>query len=300
MINKMSRRGFVLGGLAALLAFTPGISNAQEAKRIPDVIYGKKLGVALTLDVFQPAKPTGIGVLWMVSGGWVSNHNNIDPRVAKVFNEKGITVFAVVHGSQPKFVLKEIVQDIHRATRFVRIHAKEYGVDPDRLGISGGSAGGHLSLTMGAFGNEGDTTSKDLVERASSKVQAVACFFPPTDFLNYGKEGQSAMQIATLKSYWHVFGVTEQTSDADRVRIARDLSPIYGITKDSPPTLLIHGDADTLVPLQQSERMIQKLTSVGVPCKLIVAKGKGHGWLGIEKDVETLADWFLTYLGKGK
>jgi acetyl esterase/lipase len=282
--------------MALLLALCGSAIQAQE-KHIPDVIYGKKIGVALTLDVFKPANPNGIGVLWMVSGGWVSNHNNIDPRIAKIYNAKGITVFAVVHGSQPKFTLKEIVKDIHRAVRFVRTHAKEYGVDPNRLGISGGSAGGHLSLTMGAYGDDGDPNSKDEVERASSKVQAVACFFPPTDFLNYAKEGQSAMQISTLKGYWHVFEVTEKTPDEERVRIAKALSPIYGLNEKSPPTMLIHGDMDTLVPLQQSELVIDKLKKLNVPCELIVAKGKGHGWLGIEKDADTLADWFLKYLG---
>ncbi len=286
---------------AALLFTLAGVSvqaQNEEPTRVQDVVYGHKLGVALSMDVFKPAKPSGIGVIWMVSGGWVSNHNNIEPRQAKIFTSHGQTVFCVVHGSNPKFFLREIVEDIHRAVRFIRTHAAEYGVDPNRLGISGGSAGGHLSLMMAAYGNDGDPSAKDPVERASSKVQAVACFFPPTDFLNYAKEGQNAMMIPTLRGYWNVFEVTEKTSDEDRIRIAKTFSPIYGLNEKSPPTRIIHGDADPLVPIQQSQIVIAKLKSLNVPCDLIVKPGKGHGWLGIEKDGDKLAEWFDTYLGK--
>src|SRR2546430_605233 len=197
---KLSRRPLAFLWLLLPLAWlVPARAQDDEPTRIQDVIYGKKLGVALTMDVFKPSKSNGIGVIWMVSGGWFSNHNSINPAIAKAFTKHGQTVFEVVHGSQPKFVLPEIVQDIHRAVRFIRVHASDYGVDPNRLGISGGSAGGHLSLMMGAFGGPGDSNAREPVDRASSAVQAVAVFFPPTDFLNYGKEGQLAIDEPMLK-----------------------------------------------------------------------------------------------------
>jgi acetyl esterase/lipase len=176
MLLRIARR-LAITTVFLLAAFS---ASAQEAdsRRLRDVVYGHKLGVALTMDVFKPEKPNGIGVIWMVSGGWVSNHESINPGIASVFTSKGQTVFQVVHGSQPRFTLPEIVQDIHRAVRFIRSHASEYGVDPNRLGISGGSAGGHLSLYMASYGNDGKPDAKDPVDRASSKVQAVACFYP--------------------------------------------------------------------------------------------------------------------------
>jgi len=125
----------------------------------------------------------------VVSGGWVSSHEQINPGIAKFFTDRGQTVFEVVHGTQPKFTIPEIVQDIQRSVRFIRTHAAEYGVDPNRLGISGASSGGHLSLMTAALGKDGSPDAKDPVDRASSRIQAVACFFPPTDFLNYGQEG---------------------------------------------------------------------------------------------------------------
>ena len=98
-------------------------------------------------------------------------------------------MFAIVHGSQPRFIIPEIVEDIHRSVRFIKFNAAKYGIQPDKLGISGASAGGHLSITMGTQGTAGRADAKDPLDRLSSEVQAVACFFPPTDFLNYGKLG---------------------------------------------------------------------------------------------------------------
>ncbi len=293
------RRWKLVGLLtAALCAMAIGQLRAQDApQRIQDVIYGRKDGVALTMDVFKPAKPSGIGVLWMVSGGWFSSHDNISPGMMKPFLDRGETVFAVVHGSQPKFAIPEIIQDIDRATRYVRYHAKEYGVDPDRLAISGGSAGGHLSLMQGARGHDGDPNAKDPVDRVNSRVQAVACFFPPTDFLNYGKTGVNALTDETLKTFWVAFGYKSR-DPAELESVARADSPLYLMTKKMPPTLIIHGDADKLVPIQQSELVMKRLEELGVPHKLVVREGKAHGWPTLGEDLPILADWIEQHIGK--
>src|SRR5262249_20570919 len=105
----------------------------------------------------------------------------------------------------PKFTIPEILEDMHRAVRFIRHHAKDYAVDPERLGIFGASAGGHLSLMQGTAGkpaaDDKDPKSKDPINRLPSRVQAVACFFPPTDFLNYGEKGREALGRGTLKGF---------------------------------------------------------------------------------------------------
>jgi len=288
-------------------AQAPAAGAAQQADppgsvRVRDVVYGRKLGVALTMDVFKPAKPNGIGVIWMVSGGWVSRHEGMNWGLARPFTERGMTVFEVVHGSQPKFTLPEVVEDIHRAVRYIRTHAAEYGVDPERLGIGGASAGGHLSLMMAGYGGPGDPKAADPVDRASSAVQAVAAFYPPTDFLNYGKEGQRALSYPPLRPFWHVFALPATATDAEKDAVARRLSPVYGLaaggTPTPPPTLLIHGDADALVPLQQSETVMAALKARGVQHELVVKKGAAHGWPGIESDRALLADWFAKHLSK--
>src|SRR6478752_9754566 len=142
-----------------------------EYTRTEDVIYGRKFGTALTMDVFRPKSGgNGIAIVSVVSGGWYSAHD----LVPKTTIGGGYTVFAVVHGSQPRYTMQDAVQDLNRAVRFIRFHAKDYGIDPDRIGITGGSAGGHLSLMQGIKPADANEKSPDPVERTSSRVQAVA------------------------------------------------------------------------------------------------------------------------------
>jgi acetyl esterase/lipase len=219
---------------------------------------------------------------------------------------RGYTVFAVVHGSQPKYTIPEILPDMHRAVRFIRHHAKDYRIDPDRIGISGGSAGGHLSMMQATAGTVGDSSAKDPVDRESSRVQAVGCFFPPTDFLNYGKPAEIALGCGTLKDFkapfdFHEFDPARKAfmpiTDVGKIlEIGRQISPITHVSADDPPALIIHGDRDFLVPIQQAEVIIDKLKSAGVEAKLVVKKGEGHGWKDWHKDMAIIADWFDAHL----
>src|SRR5262249_16219372 len=212
----------------------------------------------------------------------------------KPFLDHGYTVFAVVHGSQPKFSIPEIEQDIHRAIRFIRHNAEKYGVDPDHIGISGASAGGHLSLTMAVKGTKGDSGAKNPVERESREIQCVACFFPPTDFLNYSRPGDEALGD-TLKKFSPAFG-PRANDPGDRVKLEREVSPINFVHSNMPPILIIHGDADTLVPIYQAKIFLKRCDEVGGVTKLAVREGKSHGWGNIVADVEICADWFDEHL----
>jgi acetyl esterase/lipase len=136
----------------AVLLIAPRFAKAADEPYThqADVIYGRKHGVALTMDVFTPKeKANGAAVIWVVSGGWVSSHAAVNPGIPTELVKRGYTVFAVVHGSQPKYTIPEVLEDMHRSVRYIRAHAKDYKIDPDRIGITGGSAGGHLSLMQG-------------------------------------------------------------------------------------------------------------------------------------------------------
>ena len=286
--------------LGLLLLFAGAASTRAQVppgfQRIEDVIYSRKFGTALTLDVFQPDQPNGCGILFIVSGGFFSSHEGINAGFYRALLERGYTVFAVVHGSQPKFTIPEIEQDIHRAVRFVRHAAAKFGVNPDRLGITGASAGGHLSLTLGTQGGPGQPEAKDPVDRESSAVQAVACFFPPTDFLNYGQPGEDAVGVGVLKGFKTAFGARSDNAES-RQTYGKEISPIYFIRSNLPPTLIVHGDADRLVPIQQAESFVARARQLNGPtAKLIVRPGKEHGWKGIEADLEIFADWFDEHL----
>ena len=295
--------------LTCLLLFIPA-SRGDEPNwtRKEDVIYGRKHGVALTMDVFTPKKANGIGLVMCVSGGWFSAKSAINPPMYTDALDRGYTVFAVVHGSQPKFSIPEVLDDMHRSIRFIRHHAKTYGIDPDRIGIMGGSAGGHLSLMMGCTGGDGDPKAQDPIDRGSSRVQAVACFFPPTDFLNYGKDGEITLGNGILKNFKAPFEFTELDpiarafipilDEGRRRAIGKKISPVYHVTEKSAPALIVHGDADLLVPIQQAELIIAKLKSVQVPCELVVKKGAAHGGPVFNSERKTLIDWFDKHLGK--
>ncbi len=322
---------FARSFLGLLLLFTLGASPLRIAddvaqapeppfSRKSDVIYGRKYGMALTLDVFTPtANANGAAVVWVVSGGWFSTPKWIAPesptpdRALSQIRElvkRGYTVFAVVHGSQPKFTIPEAIEDVHRAVRFIRFHAKDFQIDPDRLGITGGSSGGHLALMIGTAGAEGDAKAKDPVDRESSRVQAVACFFPLTDFLNWGAPGNVARGLVAapppLRAAYDFqeFDTEERlfvpvTDEAKRLEIYRQISPITHVSADDPPTLIIHGDKDRAVPIQQSETIVARFNAVGVPAELVVKEGAGHGWPDLpEKDMPKIVGWFDEHLEK--
>jgi acetyl esterase/lipase len=309
----MRRRGLPTALFLTLTALVgpAGADDGVAFDRKEDVVYGRKSGTALTMDVFTPKEhPNGLGVIFAVSGGWFSSHEGINPGLFAPLLKRGYTVFAVVHGSQPKFTIPEILQDMNRAVRFIRHNAKGYGVDPDRLGIVGGSAGGHLSLMQGTAGDEGNPDAKDPVERESSRVQAVACFFPPTDFFNYGKEGEDALGRGILSGFKAPFDFHEYdpaknlyvpvTDEEKRKEIGRKIAPAYHVSADDAPTLIIHGDADKLVPIQQAELIVAKLKDAGVDAKLVVKPGAAHGWPDLAQDEEQFADWFDAHLKKDK
>jgi acetyl esterase/lipase len=284
--------------------------------------------------VFTPAedaktKQNGAGVIWVVSGGWASAHEvisatsvfgSLELTFVKPLVDRGYTVFAVVHGSQPKYTIPEILPQLNRAVRFIRHNAKDYGVDGDRLGIVGVSAGGHLSLMQGINPLPANKDAPDPVDRESSKVQAVAAFVPPTDFLNYGKEGVKALgegPLGWLKApFDFVDGkvipsaiggkdgkqvVYERVTDEKkREEIGKFISPIYFVDAADAPTLVLHGEIDPLVPLQQVESLKAKLDAAKVPNELIVKPKAGHGWPGIGDDMQKVADWYDKYLVAGK
>ncbi len=285
-------------------------ADAAPFTRKEDVVYGRKYGTALTMDVFTPkANANGAGAIFVVSGGWFSAHEAITPAIPTFINEflkRGYVVFAVVHGSQPRYVIPEVLQDMNRAVRFIRFHAKDYAVDPDRLAIYGASAGGHLSLMQGLAGDKGNPGAPDPLDRTPSRVRVVGCFFPPTDFLNYGKEGENALGRGVLAAFKAPFDFHELdkktntfvpiTDEQKILEIGRQISPINHVSADAPPTLIIHGDADKLVPIQQAQIIIEKLKGVGVPAELSVKAGAAHGWPDITADMKLLADWFDKYL----
>ena len=264
--------------------------------RTDGLVYGHRDGKPLVVDVIQPAHPNGYGVVLMVSGGWKSSAAGTAPvwMMAPVLR-RGYTVFAVYHISQPEATVQAIIEDVQRGVRFVRHHARDYGVDPTRLGVTGGSAGGHLSLMLATRGGPGPADAEDPIDRESSAVQAVAIFYPVTDLLNLGPSTENPGDGGPPRSFVKAFG-PQATDLAAWKEIGRECSPIYHMTAALPPTLIYHGDADTLVPLEQSERFRDGATELGRNVQVVVHRGGSHGWPTMIWDVAAFADWFNAHL----
>jgi acetyl esterase/lipase len=291
-----------LAVLGVLLAVAAALFGAgwwylhPNIERINGVEYGRRRDRALTMDVLRAPSPNGRGVILLVSGNWRSKRpGEFAEWIAAPLLRRGYTVFAVCHVSQPEATVMETVTDLTRAVRFVRHVASRYGVDPARLGITGGSSGGHLSLMLATNGTPGRPDATDPVERESSAIQAVAIFFPVTDLLNLGKSTENPGDGGPPRSFVKAFG--PEARDLARWRvIGREVSPIYHVSADLPPVLIHHGDADTLTPLEQSEWFRDAARKAGRDVVLRVHAGGKHGWLTMPWDVHQFSEWFDRWL----
>jgi acetyl esterase/lipase len=277
--------------LVALLV-TPALRAAEDVEVVPDMVFGHKLGLALTCDVFRPtANANGAGVLFMVSGGWYSSWQ--PPQQAKggfqPLLDKGFTVFAIRHGSSPKFTIPEAVADVRLAVRFIRTNAARWGVDPERLGVYGYSAGGHLSLMLGTASDAGDPQAKDPVLQASDRVQAVVAFVAPTD-----------LRIMVWKAPDHLPAYDRFPALDLDLKAAAQMSPLLEVSADDPPTLLIAGDKDDLVPIKHSRDIYAAFQEKKVPSRLMEVAGAGHGFGGEDarRAAAEMVQWFEKYLAK--
>lgn len=267
-----------------LLSLVGTVTQAQT--RTQDVIYLKSGGTAFTMDVLRPAKPNKAAVVFIVSGGWMSDHAMIKGYggAEKSFADGGFTVFTVVHGAQPRFKVAEIVEQVRTAVRFVHAHAADYGIDTNRVGVTGISSGGHLALMIA-----GST---------DSPVNAVAAIAPPTDLANWGKPSVILTDEPQFAMFIPALGFDPKGPKSDTEALAKKLSPVNTAAANFPPALIVHGDGDKVVPLQQAKVMDQALTKAGAPHKLEVISGGGHDQTTFGPGVMKALQWFKETLLK--
>ena len=272
----------LINSFAVTLLLVLSAPSQADVDIVADVIYGHKDGMGLVYDVLKPDNANGAGVAYMISGGWFSRWSPPQARVGQfaALLDAGFTVFAVHHGSAPRYKVPDAYSDVSLALRHIKLKANDYGVDADRIGVMGGSAGGHLSLMLGLNSDAGDERADEVVLKQDNHVAAVVAYYPPVD-------------LRPLTGPNERFPALDFSSDKSAA-----ISPILFADRADPPTLLIHGDADTLVPISNSEIMQAEFRKQGVVSDFITIPGAGHGFRG--DDAETAwnasVDWFKKHL----
>ena len=296
----MMKHAFVFFVAIAITSPCLTTASALDApyRQQQNVVYAEAHGIGLVMDIFEPTgDKNGVGIIDVVSGAWHSDRSKIrDHTLTQTFHilcGKGYTVFAIRPGSITKFSAPEMRVHLNQGIRWVKEHAKEYAIDPDRLGMMGASAGGHLACLTAVTAEDG--TNVDGKSITSTRVKAVAVFFPPTDFLDWPvpkADAAAEERWRKIKRRLAMPDAPENLSDEELTNAMAKISPARLVTPNAPPFLLIHGDADPVVPLQQSETMLAALKKEGVLAELIVKKGGGHPWLTIHEEVQKIAEWF--------
>lgn len=255
-----------------------GKSNRKKNPKTPrkdswnvtqDLEYGQADGKSLKLDLYRPKEAEGPlpVVMWVHGGGWKQGSKNRCPATWLV--DHGYAVASIDYRLTNEAQWPAQINDCRTAVRWLRTHAEEYGLDGKHISAWGGSAGGHLVALLGTLDPPQD-------ESVSSRVQAVCDWYGPTDLLTMPPNvlsGKRTLEDLAKSNGSKLLGGTVR----DRPELAKQASAFYQVSKEDPPFLIMHGDRDPGVPLEQSQRLHQKLKEAGVDSKLHIVKGAGHG-----------------------
>ncbi|QDU36959.1 Carboxylesterase NlhH [Maioricimonas rarisocia] len=234
-----------------------------------DLVFSRPDGEPLRLDLYRPKQTEGRlpVVMWVHGGGWKQGSKERCPAV--YLAQHGFAVASIQYRLTDRAQWPAQIDDCRAAVRWLRSHADEYGLDGERIGAWGGSAGGHLVALLGTLDTPAD-------EAVSSRVQAVCDWYGPSDLLtmppNVVSEKRSREQVAASNGA-KLLG----SPVPDVPELARQASALYQVSSDDPPFLIMHGEKDPGVPLEQSERLHDRLTQAGVSSTLHVVPGAGHG-----------------------
>ena len=243
----------------------PRGSTALPGSVERDITYCSQGGVDLKMDLYRPEQPNGAAVMFIHGGGWTSGSKN-GGSGSEMWPEllgRGYLVASIDYRLAPKHPFPAQMEDVTCAVLYLKRNAADLGIDPERIGAYGGSAGGHLASllgTTGGHGYEGAITSLD------AEVAAVVDLFGPTA-LTVDFDGASERIITT------VFGASDRDS-----KVLVQASPVHNVSADDPPFLIIHGELDELVPIAQGAALYEALVAAGVEAEFVPVKNATHGF----------------------
>jgi acetyl esterase/lipase len=287
---------------ASLMLFVPdpeAQSSGDGFTVISDVQYCTGGGKPLLMDLFMPKRrkrtPTP-AVLWIHGGGWERGDKNGNSGAQLLAGAGFVTasLFYRLSGDSP---FPADIEDCKCAIRFLRANAPRYGIDPNRIGVAGASAGGHLAELVATADQSAGLEGDGGWQNVSSSVQAASAYYGVSDFT----VGAMQFQHHTGQVVVKLFRGTEK----DKPELYRKASPIFYVSKDGPPLLLAHGEEDDLVPFDQSARMAEAYRRLGLTVEFIAVKHAGHdfqqvGEAPVSPTVEAIhqkmIDFFRRYL----
>ncbi len=206
------------------------------------------------------------GLIFIHGGGWSSGSRDDYHFYGVKFAERGYVVASVSYRLAPNHPFPAAVHDVKCAVRWMRSSAAKLHVNPDRIGVVGGSAGGHLAMMIGYSSDVHELEGTGGHAGISSRVNAVVNFYGPTDL--------TTPFAANNKTVINFIGGKKIDDARNQFELA---SPITHVTKDDPPTLIFHGTIDDIVPIAQADLLAKKLESLGVPHRYDRLKGWPHG-----------------------
>lgn len=302
-MKRCLRLGFAL---ALTWGLAVGAAAGQDQKKLAvpadvelqrDVEYGKGGGRALRMHILKPkAPPKGpMPVLvWVHGGGW--RNGSRDSGLARLapFARRGYLCASIEYRLTGEAQFPAQIQDCKCAIRFLRARATEFNLDPNRIGVWGGSAGGHLVALLGTSAGIKELEGEGGWQDQPSHVQAVCDWYGPSDLLRILSTN------AANDNAKSAVGLLLGGAVKDNKEKAALASPLTHVSKKSPPFLIVHGDKDPLVPLVQSTILRDALKKAGVEVSLLVIEGAGHGFKGpqMEQAEKAVAEFFDRHLRK--
>ena len=275
---------FVSSAPCTAVAQTPANAPTHQNIAYDDAHAAQKLDVYLA----ESDKPTP-AMIYIHGGGWrAGSKNHVPGWLSSAVREGWLSVVAVEYRFTDVAPHPAQVNDCLRAIQFVRQHAADWNIDPQRIGVTGGSAGGHLSLWVAVHDDVADADSDDPVKKQSSRVACAVSFAGPTDWSLLSELEHKHPAYRQLLGYEP--GTPAEQMDAEA---KHDVSPISFVSGDDPPIMQLHGDQDDIVPIQHARVMHGRLTKAGVKTELVVVPGANHGVAGAGPQVTQRATAFV-------
>ncbi len=289
-MRRIFGRPDVFLALGLLSVFVINVSRAATPEGAAnldireDVEYGKCAGETLILDIARPKESSEKlpAILLIHGGGWQAGNKKMLRPMIQDFARHGYVAMTVGYRLAPKHRTPAQIEDCKCAVRWVRAHAEEFGIDPNRIGAMGMSAGAHLSMLLGVMdssdGQEGEGGWGD----QSSKVQCVVSYFGPTDLTKRDLSDSPAKNDVSEDVARTILTNFVGGRPEDHAEKLRNVSPIVYVNPGDAPMLLFQGTKDNLVPYDQAFEMCTALTNAGIEGRVEFILGAKHGWGGAE------------------